>query len=109
MNQKEIESVLELHTKWLNREDRGVRADLRNADLRGADLYNTCLPLWCGGLNIKLDRLQVCQLLYHVCSMQCEDAEIKALQRSLYKYANEFADGRDDLRDKKFEEDQKNE
>ena len=78
-------------------------ADLSGANLRGADLYRSCLPLWCGGLNIHLDRLQVCQLIYHVCSMQCDDDEIQTLQRSLYRYANEFADSRDDLKGKKFE------
>ena len=77
-------------------------ADLRGADLCGADLYNCCLPLWCGGLRIKLDRLQMAQLMYHLCSMECNDQEVLALQKSLYAFANEFAESRADLKDKIF-------
>lgn len=33
----ELNIILELHQKWLNNEDDGRRADLRNADLRGVD------------------------------------------------------------------------
>ena len=45
-------------------------ADLRNADLcsanlRGANLDFSCWPLWCGSLNVKLDKKQKRQLLYH--------------------------------------------
>ena len=86
------------------------RADLQGANLQGANLqeanlFNTCLPLWCGGLNIKLDRLQMAQLAYHFCSMDCEDDEIKDLQKSLYQLANEFADSRGDLKNRKYEVD----
>ena len=77
-------------------------ANLRDVDLRYANLYNTCLPLWCGGLNWKLDRLQMAQLFYHICSMDCEDEEVKEKQRGLFAIANEFAESRADLRDKKF-------
>ena len=79
-------------------------ADLREADLCGADLYNCCLPLWCGGLRIILDRRQMAQLIYHFCSMECEDSEVLALQKSLYAFANEFAESREDLWNKKFPE-----
>ena len=79
-------------------------ANLRGADLRGADLYNCCLPLWCGGLRIILDRRQMAQLIYHFCNMECEDSEVLALQKSLYAFANEFAESRDDLKNKKFPE-----
>ena len=79
-------------------------ANLRGADLCGADLYNCCLPLWCGGLRIILDRRQMAQLIYHFCSMECEDSEVLALQKSLYAFANEFAESRDDLKNKKFPE-----
>lgn len=79
-------------------------ADLRYADLREADLYNCCLPLWCGGLYIKLDRRQMAQLIYHFCSMECDDLEVQELQKSMYEFANEFAESRVDLKDKKFPE-----
>ena len=79
-------------------------ADLSGADLCGANLYNCCLPLWCGGLRIILDRRQMAQLIYHFCSMECEDSEVLALQKSLYAFANEFAESREDLWNKKFPE-----
>jgi hypothetical protein len=63
-------------------------ADLRGADLQGADLYGadlrhadldfSCLPLWCGGLNIKADRRLVAQIAFHLAALdvsECEDAE----------------------------------
>jgi len=43
MNQKELNKVLELHKKWLNGKEGGVRADLRHANLSETDLYKTDL------------------------------------------------------------------
>ena len=40
---KELKKVLELHKKWLNGEQGGIRADLSNTDLRNVDLSNTDL------------------------------------------------------------------
>lgn len=88
----EISEILEKHRKWLVGEDGGEYASLSGADLRGANLYNCCLPLWCGGLHIKLDRRQLAQLIYHFCSMECEDLEVQELQKSMYEFANEFAE-----------------
>lgn len=79
-------------------------ADLSGADLRGAELYNCCLPLWCGGLRITLDRRQMAQLIFHFCSMVCGDPEVIELQKSLYAFANEFAESRFDLKNRKFPE-----
>lgn len=79
-------------------------AKLVGANLIGAYLCYSCLPLWCGGMRITLDRLQMAQLIYHFCSMECEDSEVLALQKSLYAFANEFAKSRDDLKNKKFPE-----
>ena len=104
MTQTELSEILERHRKWLAGEAGGQRADLRYADLRGASLYNCCLPLWCGGLHITLDRRQMAQLIYHFCSMECEDSEVLALQKSLYAFANEFAESRFDLKNRKFPE-----
>ena len=120
MEQKKLNEILKKHQKWLDGDPDGERANLRWADLQGADLqgadlrwadlqeanlFNTCLPLWCGGLNIKLGRLQMAQLAYHFCSMDCEDDEIKGLQKSLYQLANEFADSWDGLKNRKYEVD----
>lgn len=104
MTRTELSEILERHRKWLAGEAGGQRADLCAADLCGADLYNCCLPLWCGGLRIILDRRQMAQLIYHFCSMECEDSEVLALQKSLYAFANEFAESREDLWNKKFPE-----
>ena len=79
-------------------------ADLNGADLRGVNLYNCCLPLWCGGLHIKLDRRQMVRLIYHFCSMDCDDSEVIEMQKSMYAFANEFAESRSDLKNKKFPE-----
>ena len=40
---KELKKVLELHEKWLNGEQGGIRADLSNTDLRGTNLNNADL------------------------------------------------------------------
>lgn len=64
--------------------------DLRGADLRGADLDFSCLPLWCGGLQLKVDKRLACQLAYHLCSMQCDDAEYLKMRNSILGFANQF-------------------
>lgn len=97
MTQSELLEILERHRKWLAKESDGRPADLHGADLlgadlRGADLYKCCLPLWCGGTCIKLDRMQMAQLIYQFCSMECDDSEMLTLQKSLYVFANEFAE-----------------
>ncbi len=43
-----------------------VSAELSDADLSGAYLDYSCLPLWCGSLDVKIDKRIFCQLLYHV-------------------------------------------
>ena len=119
----ELEAILDKHKKWLNGDADGERAilsgfdlrgldlseldlfecDLRGSDISGCNMYNACLPLWGGGLHFRADRLFVAQLAYHLCSILC-DEEVKAVQRSLYAFANEFARSRYDLRDKLYPE-----
>ena len=70
-------------------------ADLRGATLRGADLSEanldfSCFPLWCGGLHLKIDKRQACQLAYHLCSMQCDDEEYLKMRNSILTFANQF-------------------
>ena len=43
MNSEKLNKILELHKKWLNNERDGVRADLRDANLRDADLRDANL------------------------------------------------------------------
>jgi len=96
---KTLREHLELHKKWLNNEEGGIRLDLqyadlqyadlqyanlrdaelqyadlqyanlRVADLRGAELDFSCFPLWCGALNFKIDEKQAKQLMYHVINL----------------------------------------
>ena len=65
-------------------------ANLRGADLRGANLDFSCLPLWCGGLQFKVDKRLACQLAYHLCSMQCDDVEYLKMRNSILTFANQF-------------------
>jgi len=65
-------------------------ADLSGAYLRGADLDFSCLPLKCGGLHWKIDKRLACQLAYHLCSMQCDDAEYLKMRNSILDFANQF-------------------
>ena len=71
------------------------RADLSGADLRGADLSNanldySCYPLWCGSLHLKANKRLACQLAYHLCSMQCDDADYVKMRNSILGFANQF-------------------
>ena len=65
-------------------------ANLRSADLRGADLDYSCYPLWCGSLHLKADKRLACQLAYHLCSMQCDDADYIKMRNSILGFANQF-------------------
>ena len=49
MTKKELDKILELHKKWLNREADGVKANLREADLWRADLSGADLS----GANLR--------------------------------------------------------
>lgn len=65
-------------------------ADLSYANLSGANLDFSCYPLWCGGLRVKTDKRLACQLAYHLCSMQCDDAEFISMRNSILDFANQF-------------------
>lgn len=115
MTQNELDKILQSHQKWLAGEDGGSRANLRDANLRGADLRAanlrganlqgadlqganlrganidySCWPLWCGSLDVKVDRRIFCQLAYHLCRVIVDDDECKEAQLMLGKLANEF-------------------
>lgn len=85
------------------------RADLREADLRGADLTRadltvanlrradidfSCWPLWCGSLDVKIDKRIFCQLLYHTmrAGKSVDDPEVKRLFEipEIVNLANQF-------------------
>ena len=65
-------------------------ADLGGANLRGANLDYSCYPLWCGSLHLKADKRLACQLAYHLCSMQCDDADYIKMRNSILGFANQF-------------------
>lgn len=57
-----------------------IRAELRDADLSGAYLDYSCFSLWCGSLDVKIDKRIFCQLLYHVlrAGKSVKDEEVAA-------------------------------
>jgi len=72
-------------------------ADLRSADLRSADLdFSSGTPLWCGGLNIKKDRKQIIQDIYHTASnmkhylSKNKDKDLQKIFEIAEKLQNEF-------------------
>ena len=65
-------------------------ANLSDANLRGANLDYSCYPLWCGSLHLKADKRLACQLAYHLCSMQCDDADYVKMRNSILGFANQF-------------------
>ena len=65
-------------------------ANLRGANLTDANIDFSCYPLWCGSLGLKADKRLACQLAYHLCSMQCDDAEYIKMRNSILGFANKF-------------------
>ena len=116
MNEQEFKEKLELHKKWINGEQEGVRlnlqrvdlhnidlqgaylqgaylrgADLQGADLRGADIDFSCLSLWCGDLDFKIDEKQAKQLMYHVINlMQYSNLNVnKIVKKEMFKWLSD--------------------
>ena len=54
MEREELRKVLDLHEKWVRKKREGVRANLRDADLQGADLRDANLQ----GANLRDADLQ---------------------------------------------------
>ena len=65
-------------------------ANLNDADLRSANLDYSCYPLWYGSLHLKANKRLACQLAYHLCSMQCDDADYVKMRNSILGFANQF-------------------
>ena len=65
-------------------------ANLKGANLKGANLDCSCYPLWCGSLHFKADKRLACQLAYHLCSIQCDDADYIKMRNSILDFANQF-------------------
>lgn len=69
-------------------------ANLHGADLRRADVDFSCWPLWCGSLNVKIDKPIFCQLIYHTlrAGQSVDDPEVKRLFEipEIVDLANQF-------------------
>ena len=105
-----LQKVLEKHMMWLSGKEGGERAnlseanlsraDLSEANLRGANLSRadlseanldySCWPLWCGSLDVRVDKRLFAQLAYHLCQVAVEDNECKEAQIALAGIANQF-------------------
>lgn len=68
-------------------------ANLKGANLKGANIDFSCLPIWCGGIGIKIDDRIACQLIYHLiscCNNENVSVELKNDVNNLVKWANLF-------------------
>lgn len=90
MTIEEIAKILADHAKWLRGEPDGQRADFRGADLRGANIDYSCWPLWCGSLDVVVDRRIAAQLAYHFCRLICDDPDYIAARNAVVDFANTF-------------------
>ena len=114
MNREELAAVLQKHAAWLQSEEGGERANLRGAnlhgadlrevnlrgadlqeadlsgvDLQGADLDFSCWPLWCGSRGVRVDARIFRQLAMHLCGVEVEDDECRAAQSALMPLARQ--------------------
>ena len=111
MKKEELSKILKNHKTWLDSKgEDGIRANLsdadlrganlrdadlsgaylRDADLRGANLDYSCWPLWCGSLDAKVDAKIARQIAYHFCRLACDDPQYIAARNALVDFANEF-------------------
>ena len=106
MTQCDLNTIIQLHEKWLRGEPGGKKANLRYADLSYADLRGANLryadlsyanvdfsswPLWCGSLKgVKVDARIARQLAYHLCSVVCDDPEFTSARKQILPFANKF-------------------
>ena len=111
MEQAKLRKILDEHKRWIEtNQSEGSRADLRGANLRGADLWRadlrgadlwranlwgadldySCWPLWCGSLDVKVDKKIAVQLAYHFCRLDCDDPEYIKTRNAILSFANQF-------------------
>lgn len=92
MKRTELNKILENHLHWI-KEDCENWKDMR-ADLSGADLDYSCLPLWYGSLKTNFDDRQLIQIAFHLVSagLYSKNAseETKAELSKLIDFANRF-------------------
>ena len=99
MEQEKLDEIFKKHKLWLEKVPGGERADLREADLREADLKGaaldySCIPLWCGSLDVHFDDIQLYQIAYHLvrAGLYSKNAseETKNELSKLIDFANKF-------------------
>ena len=91
MTQCDLNTIIQLHEKWLRGEPGGKKADLSYADLRYANVDFSSWPLWCGSLKgVKVDARIARQLAYHLCSVVCDDPEFTSARKQILPFANKF-------------------
>ena len=83
MEKAKLDEILANHKKWLEGNG-GERADLRYADLSGANLDYSCFPLWCGGTDFKCDDKLILQLLAHISTLEYESNIITEEHRAMF-------------------------
>jgi len=97
MDKEKLQLQIDKHTKWLNDEEGGERADLsgadlrsadlRSADLSGADLSYSAWPLWCGSKRVKVDKRIAAQLAAHFCVLDCDDNDYIEARNAIMDFA----------------------
>ena len=91
MTQCDLNTIIQLHEKWLRGEPGGKKANLRYADLSYANVDFSSWPLWCGSLKgVKVDARIARQLAYHLCSVVCDDPEFTSARKQILPFANKF-------------------
>jgi uncharacterized protein YjbI with pentapeptide repeats len=105
MNRETLNETIMNHAKYLNGDADGVRANLSGtdlsgtnlrganlsgSDLSGADIDYSCWPIWCGSLDVVVDKRIAVQLAYHFCRLICDDPEYISARNSLINFANQF-------------------
>ena len=69
---------------------RMTKARMTGADLTGAIIDYSCWPLWCGSLDVKVDKRIAVQLMYHACALNCDDPEYQEARAKVLDFANQM-------------------
>lgn len=87
MKQGELRKVLELHQKWMNYEEGGVRANLNDADLSGLDLRGIDLS-GAGVIRVNLHGADLRKAYLGGCNLRQADLSCANLQGAIFYGAN---------------------
>lgn len=62
-------------------------ADLKQADLQGVNIDFSCWPLWCGSMNVRVDKRIAQQLAAHFCVLDCDDEDYIRARDAIMDFA----------------------